>query len=111
MMLPLLPPGDHYQMSRDLWDRAGSRRRARHISSLDLHELGGSQDASRPDPVWMVIRRTADGIGRLAIVQRLQHSIERMSDRETGSDGPELGREGMSCGDAAPDTRRVAPGC
>lgn len=111
MLLPLLPPGDHYQMSRDMWDGPGSRRQARHVSSLELHELGGAHDTLRPDPVWMAIRRTADGIGRLAIVQRLQHSIERMSDRETGSGGPELAREGMSCGDAAPDARRVARGC
>lgn len=113
-MLPLLPPEDHYQISRDLrdWrDWRGSRREARHLSSLDLHELGGARNAPRPDPVWIAIRRTADRIGRLAMVQRLQHSLERLSDRKTETARPEHATGGMRRGDPVADTGRVAPRC
>lgn len=83
MFMPPLPPEDYYQMSRDRRGDPGSRRRTRHISSLDLHELGDAQDALRPDPVWMAIRRTVDRIGRLPIAQRVLHWLERRSRSES----------------------------
>ncbi len=110
-MLPLLPPENHYRTSRDFQDWRGSRRTARHVSSLDLHELGGARNAPRPDPVWMAIRRAADRIGRLAMVQRLQHSLERLSDRQAEIARPERATGGMRNGDPVADTGRVAPRC
>jgi len=110
-MLPLLPPDNHYRISRDLQDWRGSGRTGRHASSLDLHELGGARNALRPDPVWMAIRRTAGWIGRLAMVQHLHHSLERLSGRQTETAGPERATGGRGKGDPAPDTGRVASGC
>ncbi len=76
-MMPLLPPDDHYQASRDRWDGPGSRRKTRHASSLDLHELGYADDSLRPDPLWMAIRRTMDWIGRFQVVRALQDWLDR----------------------------------
>lgn len=109
-MLPLLPPDNHYRVSRDLWDWQSSRRDDRHVLSLDLHALGGARNAPRPDPVWMAIRRTPDRIGRLAIVQRLQHSLERLSDRQRETARPERAG-GMRNGGSVADTGRIAPRC
>lgn len=83
MMMPSLPPQDQYQLGRELWNAAGSRRTRRHISSLDLHELGGEHDALRPAPVWMAIRRLVERVERLAVVQRFQGWLERPASVES----------------------------
>lgn len=82
MMLPLLPPRDHYQISRDLWDGPGYRRKTRHVSFLDLHELGGDHDALRPDAVRMAIHRTLVWIAHIPIMRRVQQQASRGSQLE-----------------------------
>lgn len=85
MMMPLLPPEDHYQASRDRWDRPGLRRKTRHASSLDLHELGYADDSLRPDPLWMAIRHAVDWVAHFQFVRAFQDWLDRREEVEATS--------------------------
>ncbi len=73
MLLPMLPPDHMYQMSRAFYEGTGSRRKGRHVSSRDLHQLLDEESALRPDPIWMAFRQAA---------QRLQQWLTRTPDIE-----------------------------
>lgn len=107
MMHPMLPPKDHYELYRAFRDGASSQRRGRHLSSPDLHELGGDHDAPRPYPVWMALRRAGERIGRLAPIQRFQEWREERAIREIAPSPPPAAEEPCVRGNAIPVSGRA----
>ncbi len=110
MMFPLPPPEDDYQQTRSLRNGSGSHRKGRHMSSLDLHELGGDQDALRPDPIWMAIRRAGERIGRLAVVQRFQDWLERLPKHQPQPSEPTIAERNALSSDVIPSREHVVSG-
>lgn len=71
----------------------------------------GDQDALRPDPVWMAIRRTVNRIARLTVVHRLQSWMERRSDPDAGAGTTEAAGENPLPDNVVRDTEHLIPGC
>lgn len=85
MIIPLLPPDEHFHNSRDRWAGPGSRRKARHASSLDLHEVFDEDNSLRPDPVWMAIRHTTEWVARFQVVRAFRSWLDRPEKVESTS--------------------------
>lgn len=110
-MFPLLPPQDHYQLSREFARVTDRRRQGRHLSSLDLHELGGVEDALRPGPVWMALRHAVQRIGQMPAVLRVQRWIEREPDPSTAPTVTTESAVAPRHAELAADTGRTSSGC
>lgn len=118
MTIPMLPPEYHVELNRELnrafRSGAHSRHRRRHPSSLDWHELGYEHEASRPDLVWMALRRVGERVGRLTLVQRFSARREERAEREVDQPAPAAPDASVSAtgtGTFASDTGRPARRC